>query len=159
SFKASASYVTGSHSMKVGMDMQRGHFNRNNFANPYNDIQLRTLDFVPNQVTIFAPLAGFTTNLNRNLGLYVQDRWTQKRLTLSGGLRFDVQNESVDAFTANLTRLTPNRNQSYAEVTNVPDWKDVNPRVSAAYDLFGNGKTAIKASASRGVEQDSIRYA
>ena len=41
----------------------------------------------------------------------------------------------------------------------MPNWKDINPRVSAAYDLFGNGKTALKASASRGVEQDSIRYA
>ena len=33
---------------------------------------------------------------------------------------------------------------------NVPNWKDVNPRINVAYDLFGNGKTAIKASASRG---------
>ena len=41
----------------------------------------------------------------------------------------------------------------------MPNWKDINPRISAAYDLFGNGKTALKASASRGVEQDSIRYA
>jgi Carboxypeptidase regulatory-like domain len=159
SYKASVSYVTGSHSAKFGMDLQRGHFNRNNFANPYNDIQLRTLDFIPNQVTIFAPLAGFTTQLNHNLGAYLQDRWTHSRLTLSGGLRFDFQSESVDAFTANTTRLTPNRTNSYGEVTNVPNWKDVNPRISAAYDLFGNGKTAIKASASRGVEQDSIRYA
>src|SRR5207244_1709364 len=42
---------------------------------------------------------------------------------------------------------------------NVPNWKDINPRVSAAYDLFGTGKTAVKASVSRSVEQDSIRYA
>src|SRR4030095_3262699 len=159
SYKASVSYVTGSHSAKFGMDLQRGHFNRNNFANPYNDIQIRTLDFVPNQVTIFAPLAGFTTQLDRNLGLYAQDRWTHNRLSLSGGIRFDLQKESVDPFTANTTRWTPNRTNSYAEVNNVPNWKDVNPRVSAAYDLFGSGKTAIKASASRGVEQDSIRYA
>jgi hypothetical protein len=159
SYKAAASYVTGTHSIKVGMDLQRGHFNRNNFANAYNDIQIRTLDFVPNQVTIFAPLAGFTSRLNRNLGLYAQDRWTLSRVTVSGGLRFDFQNESVDAFTANTTRWTPNRTNTYAEVPNVPNWKDVNPRVNVAYDLFGNGRTAIKASASRGVEQDSIRYA
>src|SRR5207245_1362728 len=116
-------------------------------------------DFVPNQVTIFAPLAGFTSNLNHNLGIYAQDRWTLQRLTIGGGLRFDVQNESVDGFTANTTRWTPNRTNTYAEVPNVPDWKDINPRINVAYDLFGNGKTAIQASASRGVEQDSIRYA
>jgi hypothetical protein len=159
SFKASASYVTGTHSVKVGLDLQRGYFNRNNFANATNDIQFRTLDFVPNQVTLFAPLAGFTSRLNRNLGLYAQDRWTLRRVTISGGLRFDVQNESVDGFTANTTRWTPNRTNTYAEVSNVPAWKDVNPRINVAYDLFGNGKTALKASASRAVEQDSIRYA
>ncbi len=158
SYKASVSYVTGTHSVKVGMDLQRGHFNRNNFANPYNDIQIRTLDFVPNQVTIFAPLAGFTSRLDHNLGVYAQDRWTLRRLTLSGGLRFDFQNESVDAFTANTTRWTPGRTNWYGEVTNVPNWKDVEPRINAAYDLFGDGKTALKASASRSVEQDSIRY-
>ena len=159
SYKASVTYVTGSHQAKFGMDFQRGHFNRNNFATPFNEIQLRTLDFVPNQVTIFAPLAGFTTKLNRNMGLYAQDRWTHDRLTVSGGIRLDLQNESVDPFTANATRWTPNRTNAYAEVPNVPNWKDANPRVSAAYDLFGNGKTAIKASASRAVEQDSIRFA
>ncbi|MEP7310631.1 MAG: hypothetical protein ABJA98_34445, partial [Acidobacteriota bacterium] len=159
SFKASASYVTGSHSVKVGLDMQRGYFGRNNFTNAYNDVQYRTLDFTPNQVTIFAPLAGHKSRLNHNLGLYAQDRWTARRLTIGAGIRFDFQNEQSDAFTANATRWTPNRTASYAEVPNVPNWKDVNPRVSATYDLFGNGKTAIKASASRAVEQDSIRYA
>ena len=38
---------------------------------------------------------------------------------------------------------------NYAAIENVPNWKDLDPRVSVAYDLFGNGKTALKASASR----------
>ena len=29
------------------------------------------------------------------------------------------------------------------------NWKDLNPRLGVAYDLFGNGKTAVKASANR----------
>jgi hypothetical protein len=40
-------------------------------------------------------------------------------------------------------------------VYNVPNWKDISPRVGAAYDLFGNGKTAIKASAGRYVDLES----
>jgi hypothetical protein len=44
-------------------------------------------------------------------------------------------------------------------VEDVPNWKDINPRVSFAYDLFGNGKTALKGSASRGVQQESIGIA
>ena len=71
----------------------------------------------------------------------------------------DFQNESTEPFTAGPHRWAPNRNFSFPAVENVPNWKDINPRVSGAYDLFGNGKTAIKGSVSRGVEQDSIRYA
>jgi Carboxypeptidase regulatory-like domain len=159
SFKASASYVTGSHAAKVGMDLQRGYFGRGNYTNAMNDVQYRTNGYIPNQVTIFAPIAGHKSRLNYNMGIYAQDRWTMNRLTLGGGVRFDLQNESTEDFTANTTRWTPNRNTFYPAVKNVPNWRDVNPRINASYDLFGNGKTAIKASASRGVEQDSIRYA
>jgi len=159
SFKASTSYVTGTHNIKVGLDMQRGYFGRANYTNALNDVQYRTNGYVPNQVTIIAPLAGHKSRLNYNLGLYAQDRWTLDRLTIGGGLRFDLQNESTVAFTANPTTWLPNRNTFYPAVENVPNWKDVDPRINASYDLFGNGKTAIKASASRGVEQDSIRYA
>src|SRR5262249_38598545 len=31
----------------------------------------------------------------------------------------------------------------------VPNWKDIFPRVGAAYDLFGDGKTAIKGSVGK----------
>src|SRR6185436_4968226 len=37
----------------------------------------------------------------------------------------------------------------FDEVPNLPNWKDINPRVGVAYDLFGNGRTALKASVGR----------
>jgi hypothetical protein len=158
SFTGAMSYVTGTHSFKIGSELQRGHFIRGDNNDSTGGIWYRTRDYVPNLVTIQAPNAGWRNNLDYNLGIYAQDRWTADRLTLNGGVRLDVQKESVSAFTSQPHRWLPNRNTSFpsAEVTN---WKDVNPRVSAAYDLFGTGKTALKASASRGVEQDSIRYA
>ena len=159
SFAASSSYVTGSHSFKVGFDMQRGYFWRGDNNESTGGIWYRTREYVPNLVTIQAPNAGWQNNLNYNLGIYAQDRWTVNRLTLSGGIRVDMQNESTSDFTSQPHRWMPTRNQFYPAVENVPNWKDINPRVSVAYDLFGTGKTAIKASASRGVEQDSIRYA
>ena len=159
SYNAAASYVTGSHSTKIGFDLQQGHFWRGDNNDSTGGIWYRTRDYVPNLVTIQAPLAGWQNNLDYNLGLFAQDRWTVSRLTLSGGVRLDLQKESTEPFTAAPHKWLPNRNTQFAAVENVPNWKDINPRISGAYDLFGNGKTALKASASRGVEQDSIRYA
>jgi len=159
SFAGSMSYVTGSHSVKIGMDMQRGYFWRGDNNESTGGIWYRTREYQPNLVTIQAPNAGWQNNLNYNLGIYAQDRWTVSRLTVTGGVRLDMQNESTSEFRSRPHRWLPNRNDLYPEIKNVPNWKDVNPRVSVAYDLFGTGKTAIKASASRGVEQDSIRYA
>jgi hypothetical protein len=38
----------------------------------------------------------------------------------------------------------------------VPNYKDLNPRIGAAYDLFGNGKTALKATVSRYVRTSTV---
>ena len=159
SFTGSMTYVTGSNDIKVGFELQRGHFLRGDNNESTGGLWYTTTLGVPAFVTIQSPNAGWQNNLNRNLGFYVQDRWKMSRLTLAGGVRLDIQNESTEPFTAAPHRWLPNRNNSLLAVENVPNWKDVNPRVSAAYDLFGNGKTAVKGSASRGVQQDSIGIA
>ena len=50
-------------------------------------------------------------------------------------MRLDLQKESTQPFTATPHRWLPNRRDQLAAVANVPDWKDVNPRVSVAYDI------------------------
>ena len=159
SFNVSSSYVTGSHNAKVGFEMQRGRFWRGDNNESTGGLWYTATAGQPAFVTIQAPLSGWQDNLNYNLGIFAQDRWTISRLTLSGGIRLDMLNESTEPFTAAPHRWLPNRTTSFPAVKNVPNWKDVNPRISAAYDLFGTGRTALRASASRGVEQDSIRYA
>jgi hypothetical protein len=158
-FKGSMSYVTGSHNVKVGAQLQRGHFERRDTNHALGDYYIVSLDGSPLLATISSPLAGWVDRLNYNLGIYAQDSWSTKRLTLSGGVRLDFQNESVDAYHYQPGPWLPNRNVNYPEIKNVPNWKDVNPRIHASYDLFGNGKTAIKGSLSRGVLQDSIGVA
>ena len=60
---ASTSYVTGSHSAKFGMDMQRGHFWRGDNNDSTGGIWYTTREYVPNLVTIQAPTpAGRTTS-------------------------------------------------------------------------------------------------
>src|SRR5262249_24091934 len=67
--------------------------------------------------------------------------------------RLDFLNASVDAQTLPAGPFTPVRN--FEHIPNVPNWKDVDPRFGVAYDLTGNGKTALKASIGRDVNADS----
>jgi hypothetical protein len=156
---ASASYVTGSHNFKVGFENQRGHFWRGDNNDSTGGIWYTTTNSQPSLITIKAPAYGYQNNLNYNVGIYAQDRWTVSRMTLSGGVRLDMLNESTQPFTLGPHRWLPARNTPYAAVEDVPNWKDINPRVSVAYDVFGTGKTALKASASRGVLQNSVAIA
>src|SRR3989442_1776871 len=133
------------------MDLQRG-FRRRISEHFADDIQYRTQNFVLNQVTIFAPSGTYQSNLDYNLGFYVQDRWRIGRVAVSPGVRFEFQKESNDGYIAGPTKYTPTRNLSFPGL-DVVHWKEVNPRIGVSYDLLGNGKTALKASASRGVAQ------
>lgn len=155
--RASMSYVTGGHNFKFGMDLQRGFRTRisKHFS---NDIQYRTQNFGLNQVTIFAPSGTYTSNLDYNLGFYLQDRWRIGRFSVSPGVRFEFQKESNDAYTAGPTKYLPTRSLSFPGA-DVVHWKEINPRIGISYDVFGNGKTAIKASAARGVAQEGLNTA
>ena len=155
--RASVSYVTGRHEFKAGIDLQRGFRERisEHFS---NDIQYRTQNFVLNQVTVFAPSGHYRSNLDYNLGFFLQDRWRMGRLAVSPGVRFEFQKESNDPYTAGPTKYTPARNLAFPSA-DVVKWKEVNPRIGVSYDLFGNGKTAVKASAARGVAQEGINTA
>jgi hypothetical protein len=150
----SASYVTGSHAAKVGVRFIRSDVRNAREHVTGNEVTLQLLRGVPNQVTQWATPFDFQEQLNGNLGIFAQDQWTVKRLTLNGGLRFDWVNASVPAISLPAGRFVPAR--TFPEVENVPNWKDFSPRLGASYDLFGDGKTAVKASLGRFIEGVSL---
>jgi len=161
-----ASYVTGSHAFKAGMQIDEGIWNTGTgierkvgFGGEpiLGNISFRFLDGRPNGITQYA-----TPNLQRNtmkadLGVFAQDQWTIRRLTLNYGVRFDYFNGYVPEQQAPAGPFVPERR--FAEVRNVPNWTDVNPRFGAAYDLFGTGKTALKASVGRYVNKTATALA
>ena len=49
--------------------------------------------------------------------------------------------------------------QTWPEVGDIPNWRDVSPRLGVAYDLFGTGKTALKASINRYLVRDNTQFA
>jgi len=146
------SYVTGSHALKVGWQTMTG---KNPSAADGNDppVQYTLRGGVPVSVTVMATPVQFFTHVGLLAGLFAQDQWTLSRLTLNLGVRYD----HLRSFNPATTRPAGVflGELKFNKVDNVPNWKDIDPRVGAAYDLFGNGKTAIKGSMGRYVVSEA----
>jgi len=156
---ASASYVTGSHSMKAGVNYGWGRRKRTwPSPNPADVLQLRFTNGVPTQVQVRnTPIDESIERMNADLGFYAQDAWTMSRLTLNLGARYDYFNAEVPALSAPASRWVAARDRPAVE--NVPNWKDWAIRLAAAYDLFGTGKTALKVNASKYVASAALGFA
>ena len=145
---ATTSYVTGSHHLKGGIDHEWGD-SRNRLD---NRSAMSVLTFVNNAAGV--PTASSVTvrntpttrldTLDADSGLFIQDRWTMKGLTLFGGARYDWFGASYPDESAPANPFVPARDVKGQDC--VPCWKDWSVRVGASYDLFGTGKTALKTS-------------
>jgi hypothetical protein len=108
-------------------------------------------------------------------GSFIQDSWTIKnRLTINLGLRFDsyhtwIPEETKAAATGIAEAIgayylepvygfNPFGQLTLPKISNMMGWSPLSPRVGLVYDLFGNGKTALKASYSRYAEELPIMY-
>ncbi|HEX8027969.1 MAG TPA: carboxypeptidase regulatory-like domain-containing protein, partial [Vicinamibacterales bacterium] len=145
SYRSSLSYVTGSHAFKFGMTLQEGPAITDVYTS--HDTALTVRNGVPFQVTVRTTPYTARERLVADLGVYAQDTWTVDRLTANLGVRWDYLNNKVEEQSAaGGTWIGP---RSFPAMSNVPNFKDIAPRLGVAYDLFGNGKTAIKGTFSR----------
>ena len=151
---SAVTYVTGSHAFKAGLQYGTGYMGTDTWI--HGDLIQQYRNGAPDAVQAKNTPTDQMVRMNNETALYAQDVWTIKRLTLSGGLRFDHIDESVDPQSAPAGRFVPAR--SFPEVPNLPNWNDFSPRVGASYDLVGNGRTAIKVSASKYVQNNATGY-
>jgi hypothetical protein len=158
---ASASYVTGSHAIKVGMTDLWGENSRTFAPNANIDtlikINVPGLNDFPFAVVVYNSPATAVQNVNSDFGSYAQDTWTMKRLTLNYGARFEHFNASIPAESSPASTWIGARN--FPAIPDVPNWNDWAVRFAGAYDLFGNGKTALKANVGKYVASQAAGYA
>ena len=159
------SYVTGSHTFKTGIQMEQAIVDRQLVIN--QDQRWFLNRGVPSSIQQWA------TPYQRGygyeeVGIFAQDQWTIDRLTLNYGVRFDYFQGHTRAEDGTLDRLNDSIGnpiapglfigpRSFEALNDVPNFKDVSPRLGVSYDLFGDGRTALKAYFGRYLGKSSIQ--
>ncbi len=148
-----ASYITGAHAYKAGFTHSHGYEARdtNDGGQP---LTYRFNNGVPNQITQRAlPLIG-QVNVDHNLGIYAQDKWTVRRLTTNIGARYDYFATGFPQQHAGPAILAPTRDLTFPAQSDLR-WHDISPRLGASYDAFGTGKTAVKVSLNKYLQNEA----
>jgi hypothetical protein len=146
-WNAAASYITGANNVKFGY---QGAYHVDNRAPGGNDVAFRFNNGVPNQLTEYINYYRSYSRVRYN-ALYAQDQWTHGRLTLQGALRYDHSWSYYPEQSIGGVRFLPDVT-TFPETQGVIGYNDLTPRVGGAYDVFGNGKTAIKFNMGRYLE-------
>lgn len=142
---AQLSYVTGSHALKAGFNWTFGDYQIESDIN--GDLVQLYRNGVPDSVRIYNTPLRSNEYLNGNLGMFVQDSWTMNRMTVNMGLRVERFTARIKDQLSDPGRFAPQR--SFSEQNGVPSWLDLAPRLGVSYDVFGNARTAIKATFGR----------
>jgi hypothetical protein len=145
--RVTTSYITGAHALKVGFNYGTGG-QRQHRISVDSPMDFRFNNGVPNRLTLRATPIDINTDIDADHGLFIQDRWTLNRLTLNAGLRYDYLHMSYPETRVGPGEFAPDRNIVFPAADGVR-WHTFAPRSGLSYDVFGNGKTALKVSLNK----------
>ena len=155
-YRAAVAYITGAHAFKVGFNNGGGSRTFRSFMVADFPVSYRFNNGVPNQITLQATPYEALSQLDADLGLYAQDRWTMNRLTLSLAVRYDYYKSSFPDEPVGPGLLVPSRDFVVPAQDGVRGWHDLTPKFGVSYDPFGDGKTALKATLSKYVQGQAL---
>ena len=156
-WRTTASYVTGAHNFKIGYI---GSSLLQTSGRVANDSQLRYTFNNRNPVSFGYVLAPRwdTTDHTMTTALFVQDQWTLGKLTIPGGdlLRPGLERALAEGNGTTETSSFNPQPISFERTVSVKGYNDITPRVGAAYDVFGTGKTALKANLGKDLKSAEV---
>jgi hypothetical protein len=148
-WKATLTYLRGAHSLRAGYQHTFMTDDRTWMTNDQN-LAYRVNNGVPNQLTqSISPWVNDARVAWQ--GVFIQDQWTRNRLTLQGAARFDRAWSWFPTQQEGPSRFLPTP-IVIPETRGVDSYNDVTLRMGAAYDLAGNGKTAVKMTLGQYLE-------
>jgi hypothetical protein len=150
----SVSYVTGSHNFKAGIQDNWGPYVNTRETNA--DLQQVYRSGRPDSVAIYNTPVRYKERLIADTGLYAQDTWTVKRLTVNAGLRWEYLSSEVSDQESGAGRFVGARTFSRIQM---PVWKDPAPRFGVVYDVRGDARTAVKFGVNRYNESRTTQFA